>query len=50
MGGGTYAKAFKNTVAFGIMFPDCESGCHVADEHLTKDELDKNRQFDLSIY
>lgn len=42
MGGGTYAKAFKNTVAFGIMFPDCESGCHVADEHLTKDELDKS--------
>lgn len=41
MGGGTYAKAFKNTVAFGIMFPDCESGCHVADEHLTKDEFNK---------
>lgn len=39
MGGGTYAKAFKNTVAFGVMFPDCESGCHVADEHLTKSEL-----------
>lgn len=41
MGGGTYAKAFKNTVAFGVMFPDCESGCHVADEHLTKNELNK---------
>lgn len=42
MGGGTYAKAFKNTVAFGIMFPDCESGCHVANEHLTKNELNKS--------
>ncbi len=42
MGGGTYAKAFKNTVAFGLIFLDSESGCHVANEFMKLDEMEKS--------
>ncbi len=45
MGGGTYAKAFPNTVAFGLIFLDSESGCHVANEFMKFDEMEKS--FDI---
>ncbi len=41
MGGGTYAKAFPNTVAFGLIFLDSESGCHVANEFMKLSEMEK---------
>ncbi len=45
MGGGTYAKAFPNTVAFGLIFLDSESGCHVANEFMKFSEMEKS--FDI---
>jgi succinyl-diaminopimelate desuccinylase len=35
-GGGTYARAFKNAVAFGGIFPDEENTCHQKDELLLR--------------
>lgn len=32
IGGGTYAKSFKNCVAFGVMFPDEPNTMHAPDE------------------
>lgn len=40
-GGGTYAKLFDNTVAFGAMFPGEEDTMHQADEKLSKDSFMK---------
>jgi len=44
IGGGTYAKAFKNMVAFGPGFPGKEYGCHEADECVEIDEMIKSCQ------
>jgi succinyl-diaminopimelate desuccinylase len=32
IGGGTYAKMFNNTLAFGAAFPEDENTMHQADE------------------
>lgn len=39
MGGGTYAKAFPNFVAFGPAFPGEENMCHQADEYISISHL-----------
>ena len=39
IGGGTYSRMMPNTVAFGIVFPDQEDCCHVADEHIDIDRM-----------
>jgi succinyl-diaminopimelate desuccinylase len=41
-GGGTYARSFKNAVAFGGIFPDEENTCHQKDEFWTLDSMRKN--------
>lgn len=41
-GGGTYARAFKNAVAFGGLFPGEENMCHQKDEAWSMDSLEKN--------
>ncbi|WKY44540.1 Sapep family Mn(2+)-dependent dipeptidase [Eubacteriaceae bacterium ES2] len=41
-GGGTYARAFKNAVAFGGIFPDEENTCHQKDENWALDSMRKN--------
>jgi succinyl-diaminopimelate desuccinylase len=38
IGGGTYARALKNAVAFGMMFPNREDVVHQVDEHLWIDD------------
>lgn len=42
IGGGTYAKAVKNIVAFGPVFPGQESVIHQKDEFITIEHLMKN--------
>ena len=42
MGGGTYARAFPNAVAFGTWFPEDESAIHKADEWWSLDAIKKN--------
>lgn len=42
MGGGTYAKLFKNAVAFGPVFPHQEDMCHMPDESISLEDLEKN--------
>lgn len=44
IGGGTYAKAFKNMVAFGIEFPGEELPIHQPDEYILIDNLIKSTQ------
>lgn len=44
MGGGTYAKSMKNTVAFGPVFPGHENTIHKADEYISIDDLMKNTE------
>jgi succinyl-diaminopimelate desuccinylase len=39
MGGATYARAFKNTVAFGGVFPNSEDRSHQSDEYISIDDL-----------
>ncbi len=39
IGGGTYAKAMKNAVAFGPLFPGQEELAHQRDEHIEIDRL-----------
>ena len=39
IGGGTYSRMMPNTVAFGVVFPDQEDCCHVADEHIVIDRM-----------
>ncbi len=34
IGGGTYSRMMPNTVAFGVVFPDEEDCCHIADEYI----------------
>lgn len=41
IGGGTYAKAMPNTVAFGPGFPGREDVDHIADEYILKDDFIK---------
>lgn len=42
MGGGTYARAFDNAVAFGMWFPDTPSCMHKPNEYFIIDEYKKN--------
>ena len=42
MGGGTYAKEFKNAVAFGTVFPGDIDRCHLPDESVALDEIKLN--------
>lgn len=42
MGGGTYAKLFKNAVAFGPVFPGQADMCHMPDENISLEDLEKN--------
>jgi succinyl-diaminopimelate desuccinylase len=39
IGGGTYARAFENFVAFGAKFPDGESVEHQKNEYITRDDF-----------
>ena len=39
IGGGTYSRMMPNTVAFGMVFPDEEDLCHVADEYIDIDHM-----------
>lgn len=39
IGGGTYAKAFKNCISFGPNFPGHEDMCHKTDEYIEIDNL-----------
>ena len=41
-GGGTYARAFKNSVAFGGVFPGEVNTCHQTDEFWSIKSLEKN--------
>lgn len=34
IGGGTYSRMMPNTVAFGVVFPNEEDCCHIADEYI----------------
>lgn len=45
IGGGTYAKSFKNCVAFGVMFPDEPSTMHAPDEFWSHSNIAAN--FDI---
>ena len=45
IGGGTYAKAFKNCVAFGVMLPDDPQTMHAPDEFWSHRSIDIN--FDI---
>ena len=39
IGGGTYARAFPNCVAFGANMPGCKDMCHQVDEFIDVDTL-----------
>jgi succinyl-diaminopimelate desuccinylase len=39
IGGGTYARAFENFVAFGAKFPGGENVEHQKNEYVTRDDL-----------
>ncbi len=39
IGGGTYSRMMPNTVAFGVVFPDEEDCCHIADEYISIDSM-----------
>jgi succinyl-diaminopimelate desuccinylase len=39
IGGGTYARAIKNAVAFGPLFPGKEETAHQKDEYIEVDDL-----------
>lgn len=43
IGGGTYARAMKNIIAFGASFPGHESTEHMKDEYILKEDLILNR-------
>ncbi|MBC8571141.1 Sapep family Mn(2+)-dependent dipeptidase [Zongyangia hominis] len=43
-GGGTYARAFDNAVAFGIFFPGEVDMCHKVDEFWSVDSMKQNYQ------
>lgn len=42
LGGGTYARAFDNAVAFGILFPGEPDMCHKRNEYWPVEDLMKN--------
>lgn len=42
MGGGTYAKEFKNAVAFGPVFPGEVDMCHMPDESVALEDIKTN--------
>ncbi len=44
IGGGTYAKAMKNVVAFGPGFPGREDVAHIADEYIFVEDLLKSAE------
>ena len=44
IGGGTYAKALPNTLAFGPIFPGDEVREHKGDEYITVERMVKNAQ------
>ena len=44
LGGGTYARAFPNAVAFGIRFPGEPEVCHIDNEYWALDSIRKNIQ------
>jgi len=46
-GGGTYARAFDNAVAFGGVFPGEINTCHQTDEFWSIDSMAKN--FDIIV-
>lgn len=46
IGGGTYARAFRNAVSFGPCFPDTPAVMHQKDEFISLSDLEKN----LAIY
>ena len=39
IGGGTYARAFKNCISFGANFPGDTDMCHQADEFINIDKF-----------
>lgn len=39
IGGGTYARHMRNTVAFGIQTPWAEDQCHQANEHISENDF-----------
>lgn len=39
IGGGTFARAFENSVAYGLVFPNEEDKCHQVDEYVNIDSL-----------
>lgn len=41
IGGGTYSRMMPNTVAFGVVFPNEEDCCHIADEYICIDSMIK---------
>ena len=41
IGGGTYSRMMPNTVAFGVVFPDQEDCCHIADEYIDIEHMMK---------
>jgi succinyl-diaminopimelate desuccinylase len=45
IGGGTYARAFDNAVAFGGRFPEEPNTCHQTDEYWSIISMNKN--FDI---
>lgn len=44
IGGGTYARAMKNIIAFGASFPGHESTEHMKDEYILKEDFILNRK------
>ena len=44
IGGGTYARAMDNIIAFGPNFPGEESREHQADEYITLENLERLRR------
>ena len=41
IGGGTYSRMMPNTVAFGVVFPEEEDCCHIADEYICIESMMK---------
>ena len=44
IGGGTYAKAMENIIAFGPVFPGEDSREHQADEYIALDNIERLRR------
>lgn len=44
IGGGTYARAFDNAVAFGVLFPGEPDMCHQVDEYWSVEDMMTNLQ------